>query len=89
MAGGYEAQYRMSQSNADWLAAEAAARDFDVVEPELPIVAIDLPHDLVTDLRDEGWRLSRTEAGEARVVCMPHVTREVLESFLTDLDRLA
>ena len=85
---GYEAQYRTSQSNADWLAAEAAARDFDVVEPELPIVIIDLPHDLVTDLRDEGWRLSRTEAGEARVVCMPHVTRSILEAFLEDLDRL-
>ena len=86
---GYETQYQTSQSNAEWLAGEAGARGFDVVEPELPIVAIDLPYDLVTDLREEGWRLSRSEAGEARVVCMPHVTRPMLEAFLTDLDRLA
>lgn len=85
---GYEAQYRTSQSNADWLAAEVRSRGFDVVEPVLPIVTMDLPFDLVTDLRELGWRLSRTEASEARVVCMPHVTRPMLQRFLDDLDRL-
>ncbi|MFQ3320075.1 MAG: tyrosine decarboxylase/aspartate 1-decarboxylase [Natronomonas sp.] len=86
---GYEAQYRRSQSNADWLAAEVESRGFDVVSPALPIVAMDLSYDLVTDLREQGWRLSRTEADEARAVCMPHVTRPMLQEFLTDLDRLA
>jgi tyrosine decarboxylase/aspartate 1-decarboxylase len=85
---GYEAQYRRSQTNADWLTAEVRARGFDVVSPILPIVAIDLPPDLIADLRDRGWRLSRTEADEARVVCMPHVTRPMLEEFLVDLDEL-
>jgi tyrosine decarboxylase/aspartate 1-decarboxylase len=87
--GGYEAQYRRSQANAEWLAAEARARGVDVVSPVLPIVSIDLPSDLVADLRDRGWRLSRTAADEARVVCMPHVTRPMLEAFLADLDDLA
>jgi tyrosine decarboxylase/aspartate 1-decarboxylase len=86
---GYEAQYRRSQSNADWLTAEVRARDFDVVSPVLPIVTMDLPHDRIADLRDRGWRLSRTEADEARVVCMPHVTRPMLQEFLADLDALA
>jgi tyrosine decarboxylase/aspartate 1-decarboxylase len=55
----------------------------------LPIVTIDLPHGLIADLRDRGWRLSRTENDEARVVCMPHVTRPMLQEFLADIDRLA
>ena len=85
---GYEAQYRTSQSNAAWLAAEVESRGFDVVDPVLPIVAIDFPHDLITDLREQGWRISRTETGEGRVVCMPHVTRPMLQDFLADVDRL-
>jgi len=86
---GYKRQYRTAQSNADWLAAELRSRGYDVVEPALPIVSIDLPGALIDDLRGVGWRLSRTEAGEARVVCMPHVTRVILGEFLTDVDRLA
>jgi tyrosine decarboxylase/aspartate 1-decarboxylase len=86
---GYEAQYRTSQSNATWLAAEIEERGFDVVEPVLPIVAIDFPHDLLAALREAGWRISRTEADEGRVVCMPHVTRPMLDEFLDDVDRFA
>ncbi|CAI48688.1 aspartate 1-decarboxylase [Natronomonas pharaonis DSM 2160] len=86
---GYRQQYETAQTNAHWLAAEVESRGFDVVDPVLPIVAMDLPYDLVADLRERGWRLSRTEADEARIVCMPHVTRSMLEEFLTDLDRLA
>ena len=84
---GYAAQYRRARSNADWLAAEMRARGHGVVEPTLPIVSIDLPDALIGDLREVGWRLSRTEAGEARVVCMPHVTRSMLREFLADVDR--
>ena len=36
--------------------------------------------------RDRDWRISRTSADELRVVCMPHVTREMLESFVADVD---
>ncbi len=86
---GYAAQYRRARSNADWLAAEMRTRGYGVVEPILPIVSIDLPEALIGDLRGAGWRLSRTEAGEARVVCMPHVTRSMLREFLGDLDRLS
>jgi tyrosine decarboxylase/aspartate 1-decarboxylase len=86
---GYERQYRTARSNVDWLAAEFQDRDFDVIEPVLPILAIDLPDELIDELRDVGWRLSRTGAGEARVVCMPHVTRSMLTEFLEDVDRLA
>ncbi|MEF8806423.1 tyrosine decarboxylase MfnA [Natronomonas sp.] len=86
---GYEAQYRRSQTNADWLAAEVRSRGFDVVSPVLPIVAMDFSRDRIAELRDRGWRISPTENGEARVVCMPHVTRPMLQEFLSDLDRLA
>ena len=84
---GYEAEYRRSQADADWLAAELRSRGYDVVEPVLPLVAADLGEH-VAALRERGWRLSPTEAGEARVVCMPHVTRAMLREFVADLDDL-
>lgn len=37
----------------------------------------------------DGWRISRTREGHMRIVCMPHVDRDVIETFLekmSDLD---
>ncbi|WP_255169793.1 tyrosine decarboxylase MfnA [Natrononativus amylolyticus] len=85
---GYAAQYERSMANATWLAGELASRGFAVVEPTLPLVAAAVPAPLFDALREEGWRISRTAAGELRIVCMPHVTRASLESFVVDLDRL-
>ncbi len=33
----------------------------------------------------KGWRVSTTRAGHMRIVCMPHVTRDVIEAFLGDM----
>lgn len=84
---GYREDYERARENADWLSEELSARGFAVVEPELPIVAAEIPHRLFSELRSVGWRISRTGDGGLRVVCMPHVTRETLERFLADLDR--
>jgi tyrosine decarboxylase/aspartate 1-decarboxylase len=83
---GYRAQYRESQANAHWLATELEDGGLEVVPPTLPIVAADLGDDTIAGLREEGWRLSTTEVGEARVVCMPHVRRSMLRAFLSDVD---
>ncbi|MFC3957232.1 tyrosine decarboxylase MfnA [Halovivax cerinus] len=83
--GGYAAQYDRSQANADWLATRLADLGYDVVDPTLPLVAADVPTPTFEALRDEGWRISRTGTGELRVVCMPHVSRSMLESFVEDL----
>ncbi|MDK2990337.1 MAG: tyrosine decarboxylase / aspartate 1-decarboxylase [Methanoculleus sp.] len=32
-----------------------------------------------------GWRVSTTRNGHMRIVCMPHVTRDVIEQFLNDM----
>lgn len=85
---GYREQYETSQANAEFLAAELTDRGYDVVDPVLPLVATELPQTEFDALREAGWRISRTSSGELRVVCMPHVTREMLTSFLADLDRL-
>ncbi len=85
---GYREQAARGQENADWLATELEAREYSVVDPELPLVAADIPEQTFDALRERGWRVSRTGANELRVVCMPHVTRDILESFLADLDRV-
>ena len=85
---GYAAQYDRSQANADWLAEKLEGLGYDVVEPTLPLVAADVPSETFDALRAMGWRISRTGDGELRVVCMPHVTRAMLESFVDDLAAL-
>jgi len=83
---GYREQYERSIENADWLADQLRARGHDVVGPELPLVAADLSMPMTDELRERDWRVSKTGAGEMRVVCMPHVTRSMLRSFVADLD---
>jgi len=83
---GYRDQYRDAMDNAEWLADQLAERGHDVVDPELPIVAADMSLPVTDDLRRRGWRVTETGAGELRVVCMPHVTRSMLRSFVADLD---
>ncbi|SIR95939.1 tyrosine decarboxylase MfnA [Natronorubrum thiooxidans] len=85
---GYRDQYVRAQHNAEWLADALEKRGYDVVEPTLPLVAADVPQSTFDALRAKRWRISRTATGELRVVCMPHVTREMLASFIADLDRL-
>ncbi|MFB6095837.1 MAG: tyrosine decarboxylase MfnA [Haloferacaceae archaeon] len=85
---GYRRQYEVSMGDAEWLADALAARGYDVVEPTLPLVAADVPQHLFDALREEGWRISRTASGQLRIVCMPHVTRETLQAFVADMDRL-
>ena len=86
--GGYERNFERAQANADWLADALAGLGYDVVEPDLPLVVADVPLEPFEALRAEGWRISRTSAGEMRIVCMPHVRREMLEAFVADLDEL-
>jgi tyrosine decarboxylase/aspartate 1-decarboxylase len=86
---GYREETERALAEARWFAGEFDARGYDVVAPELPLVAVDLPERLFDALREEGWRVSRTRRGEARVVLMPHVTRETLRAFLDDCDRIA
>jgi tyrosine decarboxylase/aspartate 1-decarboxylase len=85
---GYREAYRTATANATWLADALATQGFDVVEPELPLVAADVPRELFEALRDRDWRVSRTAGDELRVVCMPHVTRETLREFVADVDEL-
>ncbi|NGM69625.1 tyrosine decarboxylase MfnA [Natronolimnobius sp. AArcel1] len=85
---GYRSQYVRSQNNAEWLADALEKRGYSVIEPTLPLVAADLPRSTFDALRARGWRISRTATGELRIVCMPHVTREMLASFISDLDQL-
>jgi len=84
---GYRSNYEASMADAEWLAGELRERGFDVVEPSLPLVAAEIGEGLFAALREDGWRVSRTGDGKLRVVCMPHVSRSALESFLADLDR--
>ncbi|WP_227355535.1 tyrosine decarboxylase MfnA [Haladaptatus salinisoli] len=85
---GYREQYERSQANAEWIAEAFESSGYDVVDPVLPLVAADVPRETVEELQARGWRVSPTGSGELRIVCMPHVTRSMLEEFAADLDAL-
>lgn len=85
---GYRREHERSAELTAWLVDELRERDLSVVEPELPLVAVDLADATFDALREAGWRIARTRAGETRIVVMPHVTRERLVSFLDRLDRV-
>ncbi|MFW5919988.1 MAG: tyrosine decarboxylase MfnA [Halanaeroarchaeum sp.] len=82
---GYRRNYERGMELATWLAAEFRALGFESADPELPIVTADVPDRQFERLREGGWRISRTGRGELRIVCMPHVRREMLEEFIDDL----
>jgi tyrosine decarboxylase/aspartate 1-decarboxylase len=46
------------------------------VTPDVNVATFDCP------VTPSGWRISRTRKGHMRTVLMPHVTRDVVESFL-------
>ncbi|WP_436935859.1 tyrosine decarboxylase MfnA [Halovenus marina] len=83
---GYREESERAMDNARWLADALDSRGHDVIGPELPLVAANLSVPMTDELRDRGWRVSKTGSGELRVVCMPHVTRSMLRSFVADLD---
>jgi tyrosine decarboxylase/aspartate 1-decarboxylase len=83
---GYAEEYERAMENAEWLADSLDAHGHEVVGPELPLVVADLSVPMTDELRDRGWRVSKTGSGELRIVCMPHVTRSMLRSFLADLE---
>ncbi|WP_266075262.1 tyrosine decarboxylase MfnA [Haladaptatus caseinilyticus] len=85
---GYRKQYERSQANAEWIADAFESCGYDVVDPVLPLVAADVPRETVEALQSRGWRVSPTGSGELRIVCMPHVTRSMLESFADDLESI-
>jgi len=33
----------------------------------------------------EPWKISRTRGGHLRIICMPHVTGDMIEEFLKDM----
>ena len=83
---GYGDAYDRAMDNAQWVADALESRGHEVFGPELPLVAADLSVPMTDELRERGWRVSKTGAGELRIVCMPHVTRSMLRSFVADLD---
>jgi tyrosine decarboxylase/aspartate 1-decarboxylase len=53
------------------------------VRPEVNVATFSCP------AIPDGWRVSRTRNGHMRIVCMPHVHRDVIEAFLRDIGELS
>jgi len=63
----------------------------DYVEPELNLVAIkvDDVDETVKKLASLGWFVGRDEeSGIIRIVVMPHVTKEMINKFVEDFEKV-
>lgn len=61
-----------------------------LVPPELNIVALPVPspEKVQADLTKKGWRVNvLPRLGALRLICMPHVTDEIVDAFVPDLVR--
>jgi len=84
---GYREQYERSMTNAEWLPPTADARGHDVVGPELLLVAADLSVLMTAELRERGWRVSKTGAGRcASSACPTSPPGRCFCLFVADLD---
>lgn len=65
--------------NTHFLIGKMAELGYPVaVEPRVNVASF------TCDRVPDGWIVSRTRHGHMRTVCMPHITREILEEFLKD-----
>ncbi|MGQ0534911.1 MAG: tyrosine decarboxylase MfnA [Methanobacteriota archaeon] len=89
---GYERIVADCMENARYLSGELRAMGLVVpVDPVLNVVAFRVKHprSVKKALRERGWSLSEAPiVGGLRIVCMPHVRRENLRAFLSDLSAL-
>jgi len=62
---------------------------FEVLEPRMNLVVFSHDRqDLIYERLQKRWAISRTRSGGLRIVVMPHVTAEVVESFLNDVGKV-
>ncbi len=86
---GYRRVVEECMRNTLMLRERLLSLGFRVREPWMNILVFEHPaFDVVAELRQRGWAVSRTRAGEARLVLMPHVRREHLEELLSLLEEL-
>ncbi len=91
---GYEGYRRVAENcmeNTRHLVKLLDERGIDYVEPELNLVAIrvDDVDETVKKLASLGWFVGRDEeSGIIRIVVMPHVTKEMINKFVEDLEKV-
>ncbi len=89
---GYKNVVSVCMENTHYLVYRAREYGFDIPhEPELNIVniAVSQPNKIRDSLRKLGWAVSSSkEYGTLRIVVMPHVKKDVIDSFLNDLKKI-
>ncbi len=87
---GYTRVVRECMETTLWLYHRIKALGFSVFKPRVNILVFTGKNiDRIADnLQKMDWKISRTRAGEIRLVLMPHFKREHAEKFIRDLEKL-
>lgn len=60
---------------------------FATKKPEMNIVVFKCSEEVLKELENRGWKISRTRKKEARIVVMPHVTK-LIDRFIEELKEI-
>ena len=87
---GYTRVVRECMETTGWLYHRVKALGFRVFKPRVNILVFTGKNidSIAAELQRRGWKISRTRAGEIRLVVMPHFRREHAEEFVRDLKEL-
>ena len=88
---GYERVARKCMENAVWLTNLLDEAGIEYFEPELNLVAIKVKDVfyVANELKKMGWYVGMDEEnGIIRVVVMPHVSKEMINKFVKDLEKV-
>jgi len=90
---GYQTLVRECMENTTYAIQRLQRIGLDVIidHPPLNVIAVKLLHlnDIVHRLEQQGWRVNAMDhLNSIRLVIMPHVTKEIIDSFISELERI-
>jgi len=88
---GYEKVARRCMENTRWLTNLLDKAGIEYIEPELNLVAIKVKNafEVAEKLKERRWYVGFDEEnGIIRIVVMPHVSREMINKFVEDLEKV-
>jgi tyrosine decarboxylase/aspartate 1-decarboxylase len=86
---GYRSVVKSCMENAIYLHDELLKLGLFVRKPTMNILVFGADNRVFEFLSKRGWQLSTTRQGEVRIIVMSHVTKNVIDEFLSDLKEIS
>ncbi len=85
---GYTEIVNECMENTEYLAEELKNIGIEILNPTMNILNFNIKKEIYNNLVEIGWIISKTSAGYARIVIMPHTKKTHIKKFLNDIKQL-